>query len=302
MRHFIRLADFSPTELQSLIDRAIELKSMPSSEGLAYQPCEGQILAILMQQPSTRTRVSLEAGMAQLGGKTIFMAAQDTQMDRGESPEYTARVISGMVDILALRTNSQSTMLEFANHSSVPVINAMTPQSHPCQILADMQTWQELRGNISGRKVAFVGDGHNMCYAYMEAASLFDFNLHYYCPPGYGPDATITSLKNDHVQPGKNLIDTVTDADLVVTDVWSSMGQEQNRKERHKAFTHTQITPQLMDIAKQDALFMHCLPLHEGEEVSAEMSTDARSVIWQEANNRLHSQKAILEFLLHPQR
>jgi len=295
-RDFLSLTDFSSRDLEQLVARAIELKRIHDN-GVTWHPCRNRTLVILFEQPSTRTRVSLEAGMAQLGGYAIFLSARDTQSSRGESPGDTARVLSQMADILALRTTRHETLLEFAEHATVPVINAMTPRVHPCQVLADMQTYHELRGPIRGRKVAFVGDGYNMCHSYIDAAPLFGFHLEYACPPGYEPKPVVASK---YVTAARTPVTAVTDADLVVTDVWSSMGHEEDeRKIRLEAFAGYQINPQLMDKASENALFMHCLPAHPGEELSADMLDDRRSAVWQEAGNRLHSQKAVLEFLLH---
>jgi ornithine carbamoyltransferase len=297
VRHFLNLMDLTPDELRGLVRRAMELKAMRRA-GDAYQPLQGRTLALVFEKSSTRTRVSFEVGMAQLGGTSLFLSPRDTQLGRGEPVEDTARVLSGMVDAVTIRTYEQEKLERFAQHSRVPVINALTDKFHPCQLLADVQTFMEHRGEIRGRRVAWVGDGNNMCNSYINAARQFGFQLNIASPAGYEPDPGRVS----HAGAGVSVTDTpeqaVEGADLVVTDVWASMGQEEERSERMKRFAPYRVTPELLSLASAGALFMHCLPAHRGEEVTAEVLEGPASVVWDEAENRLHAQKALLEFLL----
>jgi ornithine carbamoyltransferase len=295
-RHFLTLLDCTPEELTHLVDRGIELKRLRES-GTIYEPLKNRTLAMVFSMSSTRTRVAFEAGMQQLGGHAIFLAPDDTQLGRGEPIEDTARVLSEMVDVVMIRTLEQGDAETFANASSVPVINAMTSDYHPCQLLADVQTFVECRGPIQGKKVAFVGDGYNMCNSYINASRQFGFDLQIACPQGFEPRQDLLNATNTAQLAGCPE-EAVADADLVVTDVWSSMGHEAEQTDRREKFQGFQITPTLLDEAKSDVLFMHCLPAHRGDEVSSELMDDPRSVVWQEAGNRLHSQKALLEFLV----
>ena len=295
-RHFLNLFDFSPAELGTLIERAAELKRLRQS-GVIWEPLRGRTLAMVFDLASTRTRVAFEAGMQQLGGHAIFMSPQDTQLGRGEPIEDTARVLSQMVDIVMLRTLSHADVEAFAAAATVPVINAMSGAAHPCQLLADVQTFVELRGPIQGRTVAFVGDGYNMCSSYIAAARQFDFHLKIACPKGFEPAAE-QLRRNNNVTLVATPQDAARGADLVVTDVWYSMGHEAEIAKRRAAFAGFQVDRRLLDLANGDALFMHCLPAHRGDEVSADVMDDPRSAVWIEAGNRLHSQKALLEFLL----
>ncbi|BCX82566.1 ornithine carbamoyltransferase [Methylomarinovum caldicuralii] len=292
-RHFLTLRDLSPQELRHLIDRAIALKALKAP----YEPLRNKLLGMIFEKASTRTRVSFEAGIVQLGGAAVFLSPRDSQLGRGEPLEDTARVMSRMVDLIVLRTHRHDTVVHFANHSAVPVINGLTDRFHPCQLLADVQTYVEHRGDIRGRKVAWIGDGNNMCQSYINAAVLFDFHLHIACPSGYEPEAQLVAEAGDHVTLGHDPKAAARDADLVVTDVWASMGQEEEQQQRIAAFRDFQVTPALMALAKPDALFMHCLPAHRGEEVAAEVLEGPQSVVWDEAENRLHAQKALMEFL-----
>jgi len=295
-RHFLTLLDCSPEELAALVDRAIELKRL-RREGVVYEPLKSRTLAMVFGMSSTRTRVAFEAGMQQLGGHAIFLSPDDTQLGRGEPVEDTAHVLSEMVDGVMIRIPSQDQLDAFARASRVPVINAMTTRFHPCQLLADVQTFVELRGPIQGRTVAFVGDGYNMCHSYINASRQFGFELRIACPPGFEPDPAILEQSNSaHLVATPE--DAVAGAALVVTDVWSSMGHEEERDARIARFAGYQVNPALLDLAAKDTLFMHCLPAHRGEEVSDDLFEDPRSAVWQEAGNRLHSQKALLEFLL----
>jgi ornithine carbamoyltransferase len=297
LRHFLTLNDLSSDELRSLIQRAIELKAM-QNEGQIFEPMRNKVLGMIFEKSSTRTRVSFEAGMAQFGGHAIFLSPHDTQLGRGEPIEDSARVLSRMVDIIMIRTYEHEKIERFAAHSQVPVINALTDQYHPCQLLADMQTYFEHRGDISGKKVAWIGDGNNMCHSYINASKLYDFQLQIAAPDGYSPDTNILSKVGAHAALVNSPMVAAKDADLVITDVWSSMGHEDEQSAREKAFKKYQITPDLMKLAKKDALFMHCLPAHRGEEVTTEVIDGLQSVVWDEAENRLHSQKALMEFLI----
>lgn len=297
-RHFLTLLDLSSDELRALLARASELKSMQNN-GESYTPFNNKTLAMLFDKSSTRTRVSFEAGMAQFGGHALFLSSKDTQLGRGEPVEDTARVLSRMVDIVMIRTFAHETIERFAKESSVPVINGLTDLFHPCQLLADLQTWFEHRGDIKGATVAWIGDGNNMCHSYVNAARQLDFNLRIGCPPGYEPNAQIIQAAGDKVYLSHDANDAVNNADLVVTDVWASMGQEEEQKSRAAAFSLFQVNKLLMQHANKDALFMHCLPAHRDEEVTTEILEGPQSVVWDEAENRLHAQKALIEFLLN---
>lgn len=296
-RHFLTLLDFSPAELDQLIKRAIEMKQEHQA-GTDQRAFPGKVLAMVFAKSSTRTRVSFEAGMTQLGGHGMFLSPQDTQLGRGEPVEDSARVISSMVDIVMIRTFGHDIVQRFAAHSSVPVINGLTDDYHPCQLLADMQTWAEHRGSIAGRSVCWVGDGNNMCQSYINAARQFDFELRIACPPGFEPDSALLAANADRVRIEHDPLRAAEGADLVVTDVWASMGQEDEQLERAKLFAPYQVNAQLMARTASDALYMHCLPAHRGEEISAELMAAPDTVIWDEAENRLHAQKALMETLL----
>lgn len=296
-RHFLTLRDLSSDELRTLVKRASELKDI-RNRGEVYEPLKNKVMSMIFEKSSTRTRVSFEAGMAQFGGHAMFLSPRDTQLGRGEPISDSARVISSMVDVVMIRTFSHKLVEEFAANSSVPVINALTDEYHPCQLLADMQTYFEHRGDIQGKTVTWIGDGNNMCHSYINAARQFDFKLNIACPEGFDPDMTLVEENKERVFITRAPQEAVTNSDLVVTDVWASMGQEEEQKEREEKFAGFQVSPELMDHANQDALFMHCLPAHRGEEISMDMMEDPRSVVYDEAENRLHAQKALLEFLL----
>ncbi|OQW94228.1 MAG: ornithine carbamoyltransferase [Beggiatoa sp. IS2] len=296
-RHFLTLLDFSREELLALIARASELKTMRRN-GLQYQPLKNCVLAMIFEKSSTRTRVSFEAAMAQFGGNTIFLSPRDSQLGRGEPIEDTARVLSGMVDCVTIRTFAHAKVEQFARYAQVPVINALTDLCHPCQLLADMQTFIEHRGSIRGKKVAWIGDGNNMCHSYIHAAQQFDFTLAIATPPEYPPNPEVVASGGQHIILTTDPQSAIQDADLVSTDVWTSMGQEDEQIQRAQAFIPYQVNAQLMALAKPEALFMHCLPAHRGEEVTAEVIDGKQSIVWEQAENRLHSQKALLEFLL----
>ena len=295
-RDFLTLLDCSPEELKALVDRSAEFKTL-HTEGKVYQPFPGVTAAMILQLSSTRTRIAFEAGMNQLGGHAIFLGTSDTQLGRGESIEDMARVISEMVDIVMIRTLDQEQLEGFAKASSIPVINAMTSRYHPCQLLADVQTFVELKGPIEGRTVAFIGDGYNMCASYINAARQWGFNLRIAAPEGYEPAAELLASTNNATLT-ESPREAVEQADLVVTDVWSSMGHEGQEVERRNTFAPYQVNEELLAYANPDTLFMHCLPAHRGEEVNETVLDDPRSAVWVAAGNRLHSQKALVEFLL----
>ncbi|MCW8196186.1 ornithine carbamoyltransferase [Proteobacteria bacterium 005FR1] len=298
IRHFLTLQDLSPSELKGLIDRAIELKKL-HREGKSPQPMTGKILGMVFEKASTRTRVSFEAGMAQLGGQSIFLSPRDTQLGRGEPIEDSARVLSRMVDVVMIRTFGHEIVERFAEYSRVPVINGLTDAYHPCQLLADLQTFVEHRGDPQGKVVAWVGDGNNMCQSFINAAQMWDFELRVACPPGFEPDPELVAANAKWVTVVNDAREAVKGAHWVATDVWASMGQEEEQKARRKQFADFQVNHELLSGAASDVIFMHCLPAHRGEEVSADLLEDEKiSVVWDEAENRLHAQKALLEFLL----
>lgn len=296
LRHFCTLTDLSREELHLLIQRAIKLKQW-QRQGIVHEPLRNRVLAMIFEKSSTRTRVSFEVAMNQLGGNAIFLSPRDTQLGRGEPLADSARVLSRMVDGIMIRTFDQKTVETFAQYSQVPVINGLTDQCHPCQLLADIQTYIEHRGSIQGKTVAWIGDGNNMCHSYIHAAERFDFQLRIATPPAYAPPTQWLAAA-----PSAQWVEwpeqAVKNADLIVTDVWASMGQEEEQAQRAQHFALYRVTAGLMAQAAPDALFMHCLPAHRGEEVDAEVIDSSQSVVWDEAENRLHSQKALLEWLL----
>lgn len=297
LRHFLTLTDLQPSELREVIQYAIDLKERHRA-GNVEKPLRGKVLGMIFEKSSTRTRVSFEAGMAQLGGSAIFLSPNDTQLGRGEPVEDSARVISSMVDIIMVRTFEHSKVETFARHSSVPVINALTDDHHPCQLLADMQTYLEHRGDIRGAHVAWVGDGNNMCNSYIEAAAQFDFQLHLACPQGYEPRADLLEHHHDRIHLHSEPAAAVAGANLVVTDTWASMGQETEKEARLRTFSDYRVDEALMEKAARDALFMHCLPAYRGMEISESLLDSRWSVVWDEAENRLHAQKALMLLLL----
>ena len=298
-RHFLTLLDLGETELTALVRHAIELKRM-RRVGEVHAPLAGRTQAMLFEKSSTRTRVSFEAGMAQLGGSSLFLSPRDTHLDRGEPVEDMARVMSRMVDVVVIRANQHTTVERFAAHSQVPVINALTELHHPCQLLADMQTWIERRGDIAGRRAAWIGDGNNVCHSWIHAAKRFGFTLAIATPKGYAPDAAIVAAGGGAIELTNDPRQAAAGADVVVTDTWASMGQEHEKDARTKAFAPYRVDGALMARAKPDALFMHCLPAYRGHEVTADVLDGPQSVVWDEAENRLHAQKALLELLLVP--
>ncbi len=296
-RHFRTLTDLSSAELKQLLERAIVLKAM-IRRAESYEPLRNKTLALIFEKSSTRTRVSFEAGMAQLGGSSVFLSPRDTHLGRGEPIEDTARVLSRMVDAIVIRTHSHATLETFAAHSRVPVINALSDLSHPCQLLADMQTYLEQRGEIRGKTVAWIGDGNNVCHSWIKAAGLLDFQLNIAVPKGYEPNADALETFAGHITLTHAPEEAAQAADIVVTDTWASMGHENERAKRERDFAGFLVDNRLMALAKPDALFMHCLPAYRGCEVAAEVIDGPQSVVWDEAENRLHSQKALLELVL----
>lgn len=297
VRHFLTLLDLSKSELTSLIKRASELRQM-QHKGEIYQPFVGKTLGMIFEKSSTRTRISFETGMGQFGGNALFLSPNDTQLGRGEPIEDSARVISSMVDIVMIRTFAHEKVTKFAEYSSVPVINALTDDFHPCQLLADMQTYYEHRGSIEGKTVTWVGDGNNMCASFILASEQFGFDLRVACPYGFEPSPQLMKKYKNSVTVMESVEEASKGSHLIVTDVWASMGQEDEQNTRAKRFNPYQVSPALLDKADPEVLFMHCLPAHRGEEISLNMLDDPRSVVWDEAENRLHAQKALMEFLL----
>ena len=295
--NFINFDQLSQNDLQGIIDRAISLKKEHKS-GLINETLKNKTLAMIFDKSSTRTRVSFEAGMTQLGGQSLFLSEKDIQLGRGEPITDSAIVISSMVDAIMLRLSSHEDIVEFSKHSSKPVINALSDESHPCQILADLMTYQEYRGSIKGKKIAWIGDGCNVCQTYMQAAAIFDFELSIATPSGYEPSDTFIEKYKKNISFFENPKDACRDADIIVTDVWTSMGQELEIKQRETAFKGFQVDQKLMGQAKDNALFMHCLPAYRGKEVSTEVIDGKQSVVWSEAENRLHVQKSLLLYLI----
>jgi ornithine carbamoyltransferase len=280
-----------------LIARAGELKAA-HRRGERQVRYPGKVMAMLFEKSSTRTRASFEAAWTHLGGHSMFLSPRDIQLGRGETVEDSARVLSRMVDVLVVRTAAHERLELLAGHSTVPVINALTDRFHPCQLLADILTWTERHGDIRGRSAAFVGDGNNVCQSWIKAARAFGFRLHIAAPAGYRPEPALLAAHADCVQVTNDPAAAVAGADVVITDVWASMGQEDESAARQAAFAGYQVDPALMARAAPGAIFMHCLPAHRGEEVAAAVIDGPQSVVWDEAENRLHAQKALLELLL----
>ena len=300
MRNFLTLLDITTDEAHALLARAAELKRM-QKQGVAHRTLEGKTLGMIFDKASTRTRVSFEVGMFQLGGHALFLHSGATQLGRGEPIEDSARVLSRMVDLIMIRTFGHDVLQRFAEYSSVPVINALTDLTHPCQILADVFTYTEQRGDIAGHTVAWIGDGNNMAHSWINGAVTFGYRLNLACPAAYMPDEGLLAAaraRGAEIQLSEQPFEAAAGADLVTTDVWASMGQEAEQAEREQAFAGFAVDANLMAEAHADALFMHCLPAHRGEEVTAEVIDGPQLVIWDEAENRLHVQKALMEFLL----
>ncbi len=296
LRHFLQFTDFSREEIEHIFARTQIIKER-FKRYQPYQPLTDRTLAMVFEKASTRTRVSFEAGMYQMGGSVIHITTGDSQLGRAEPIEDTARVITRMVDLVMIRTFEQERIERFAAHSRVPVINGLTNEFHPCQILADVFTFIEHRGAIAGKTVAWIGDANNMAYTWAQAAQRLGFTLQISTPPAYPLDST-RAPAGPHLKVFDSPLDAARGADLVTTDVWTSMGYESENDLRRSAFAHWQVNTDLMRAAAPDALFMHCLPAHRGEEVSTEVLDGPQSVVWDEAENRLHVQKALMEFLL----
>jgi ornithine carbamoyltransferase len=297
-KHFLQFKDLARDEFEYLFARTRWIKEK-FKRYEQYWPLADRTLVMIFEKQSTRTRLSFEAGMHQLGGAAIFLSTRDSQLGRGEPVEDAAQVISRMCDVVMIRTFDQAIVERFAGHSRVPVINGLTDEYHPCQILADLYTYLEHRGSIRGRTVAWIGDSNNVCNTWLQAAEVLDFNLHVSTPPGYEVEPERAGpLGTDHFEAFADPMDAVRGADLVTTDVWTSMGFEDEADERKRAFADWQVDAEMMKRAKSDALFMHCLPAHRGEEVSSEVIDGPQSVVWDEAENRLHAQKALMEYLV----
>lgn len=296
LRHFLKLSDFTTEELNHMLQRAMWIKSELKA-GRLYEPFHGKTLLMIFEKSSTRTRVSFETGFYQLGGNVVHLTPTDSQIGRSESIEDTARVVTRMVDLVMIRTFKQNRLEAFALNSKVPVINGLTNEYHPVQIMTDIMTFMEHRGSIKGKKVAWIGDANNMSYSWLEAAKLLGFQITLAIPEGY-PLNTSLFPEGDYYTVTRDPIEAAKDADLVTTDVWTSMGYEEENARRMKNFAGYQVNSKVMAVAKPDALFMHCLPAHRGEEVTADVVDGPQSVVWDEAENRLHAQKGIMEFCM----
>ena len=298
IRHYLQFSDFTADEYAWLFERAALIKKKFKAYE-KYHPLADRTLAMIFEKASTRTRVSFEAGMYQLGGSVVHLTTDGSQLGRAEPIEDSAKVISRMVDLVMIRTFGQDKIERFAEHSRVPVINGLTNEFHPCQILADIFTYIEHRGSISGKVVAWVGDGNNMANTWLQAAELLGFTVHVSTPSGYEVDQDVAGIRSpDSYKVFKDPMDACRGADLVTTDVWTSMGYEAENEARRLAFADWCVDTEMMKVAKPDALFMHCLPAHRGEEVQADVIDGPQSVVWDEAENRMHAQKALMEFLL----
>ena len=298
LRHYLQFKDFTLAEYEYLFARTRWIKDK-FKRYEPYRPLVDRTLAMVFEKHSTRTRVSFEAGFNQLGGSVITLMTRDTQMGRGEPLEDVARVISRMVDIVMIRTFEQTIIERFSSNSRVPVINGLTNEYHPCQIMGDIFTYIEHRGSIRGKTVAWIGDSNNVCNTWLQAATIFGFNVHVSTPPGYEVEPERTGIDDDnHFESFSDPLEAARGADLITTDVWTSMGMEAEVAERKHDFEDWQVDAEMMRMAKPDALFMHCLPAHRGEEVAADVIDGPQSVVWDEAENRLHVQKALMEFLL----
>ena len=298
IKHFLQFNDLTKDEIYYLFDRARWLKKQ-FKEYQKHWPLEDRTLVMIFEKASTRTRLSFESGMHQLGGAAIYLNTKDSQLGRGEPVEDAAQVISRMSDVVMIRTFEQEIIERFAQNSRVPVINGLTNEYHPCQILADIFTFIEHRGSIEGKTVAWIGDSNNVCNTWLQAAELLDFNMHVSTPKGYEVEVERAGLYDDsHFEQFENPMDAAKDAHLVTTDVWTSMGYESEQSERKSVFADWQVDQEMMDVSAKDSLFMHCLPAHRGEEVTSDVIDGPKSVVWDEAENRLHVQKALLEYLL----
>ena len=298
IKHFLQFNDLSTDALNHIFARATWIKGQFKAYK-QYWPLQDRTLVMIFEKASTRTRLSFEAGMHQLGGSAIYLNTRESQLGRGEPVEDAAQVISRISDLVMIRTFEQEIIERFASNSRVPVINGLTNEYHPCQILADIFTFIEHRGSIKGKTVAWIGDSNNVCNTWLQAAEMLDFNVHVSTPPGYEVEAERANLYgNDHFETFADPMNAARGADLVTTDVWTSMGFEAENAERKRDFADWQVDADMMKVANKDALFMHCLPAHRGEEVAADVIDGAQSVVWEEAENRLHVQKALMEYLL----
>ncbi len=297
LRHYLQFSDFNREEYEYLFARTRWIKERFKSYQ-QYWPLVDRTLVMIFEKASTRTRLSFEAGMQQLGGAAIYLNTRDSQLGRGEPVEDAAQVISRMSDIVMIRTFEQSIVERFSTYSRVPVINGLTNEYHPCQIMADIYTYYEHRGDLRSKTVAWIGDANNVCYTWLQAARILDFKVNVSTPPGYELDTALVGDNDGHYEVFKDPMDAARGADLVTTDVWTSMGFEAENEERLKAFADWQVDDDMMRVANPGALFMHCLPAHRGEEVTASVIDGPQSVVWDEAENRLHVQKALMEFLM----
>ena len=297
IKHFLTLDSLNRKELEAIINRALELKAQTKRRKFEAT-LNNRVLGMIFEKSSTRTRVSFETGMTQLGGHAIYLAPTGSQIGRGEPLKDTARVLSKMVDCIMLRTFEHEKLEEFSSYSDVPVINGLSDSFHPCQLLADLLTYIEARGSIENKNVVWLGDGNNMCHSYMNAARIFNFQLIVSCPKEFVPNSKIFESSKRNTSIEHDPYKAVDGADLIVTDVWVSMGKEDEQKDRKEKFMKYQVNSEIMSCAKDNALFMHCLPAHRGEEVTEDVLEGSQSIVWEEAGNRLHSQKALLEFLL----
>ncbi|MBI5599131.1 MAG: ornithine carbamoyltransferase [Deltaproteobacteria bacterium] len=295
--HLLKMSDLKKADIDGLIERAVYIKGR-LKRGILYSPLKTRTLGLIFEKPSTRTRVSFECAMMQLGGSTVFVSSADSQLGRGEPIKDTARVMSGYVDGVVIRTFGHERVEEFARYSSVPVINGLTDLHHPCQVLADIMTVVERKGSYGGIKVAWIGDGNNVANSWIEAAGILGFELVLACPVGYEPQKDVLRGAGKSVKLGRTVEEAAKDADVLNTDVWASMGQEGEREKRLKAFRGYQINAKVLRLAKKDAVVMHCLPAHRDEEITDDVIEGPNSAVWQEAENRLHVQKAVLERLL----
>ncbi len=296
LRHFLKLADFSAEELEHMLERALWIKARQKA-GNPYEPFHGKVLAMIFEKASTRTRVSFETGFYQMGGNVVNLTSQGSQLGRSESIEDTARVISRMVDLVMIRTFGQDRLVAFAQNSQVPVINGLTNEYHPVQIMTDILTFMEHKGSIRGKRVAWIGDANNMSYSWLEAAKILGFEMTLAIPEGYLIDTSLIPAGNYYTVT-RDPIEAAKGADLVTTDVWISMGFEKENEKRRHDFASFQVNDAVMAAADSQALFMHCLPAHRGEEVAASVIDGPQSVVWDEAENRLHAQKGIMEYCL----
>ena len=293
-KHFLNFQKITKQELVSIIDRGLELKKSVKPK----KTLKNKVLGLVFEQPSTRTRVSFEVGMLRLGGNSLFLSGNELQLSRGEPISDTAKVLSSMLDVIVLRTDDQEKLNIFSQNSSVPLINGLSDLYHPCQIMADLMTFREIMGDEQLEKVCWIGDGNNVCHSYMEAANLLGFELSIFCPSGYEPDPGILESTKNAVSLTKDKETALENADIVTTDVWTSMNSSSQSDKKEKIFKDFSVSPQDMKRAKERSIFLHCLPAHRGEEITEDMLEDPSAKVWIQAENRMHVQEAILEFLL----